>query len=937
MAKSLKYLSVMMATLFAASCQQDEFEDNNEHLTERHNITAEIENFITEDGQIQDKYLTSWSPNDMIMVFDGNDSGQVYKLKEGFEDTSHGEFGIIEGLCTEGNGNKFEGTAAFYPYNENISIQTDKDGSIRLSEVSFPEQQTISENRMDRIGFPMAAYMKSDDGSLTFKNAGGIIELSLTGSQQVSKLTMTGNADETIAGHATIRINADGISDIAINNDKGNSITVTCESPIQLREDVPTLFHIFLPPTEFKEGLTITVIDTNGDYTEIGTEDSVSINRSQITRISGLKNITDKCILKDGTYSYEEEHLKYITVVNYRQIIMSKDIPSGLLPSIGNIIILPATENAPNGLIGKVTSIQDNGPDMTISTGTATLQETFKELRVRTSLDISSYLESAKDSEGRVMKAISVPTKASGEIGFKKSVPIENDYFEGSLGFSFKLDMNIDISNSKLKVFDVSFEKESGLSGEWTISSERGIECIFADLELKFRPILIPGTPIYIVPILYAEESLSCNGKLKFKADIEYLFEHQTYEFSYRDGTTYADSNNLLNDKDRSFRFNSLEAEAAININTTIGGKLCLYNEDMLSFGMDLSLSEILRFEDNISMNDDNLFLHNPEVELSPEMKATIYCESFLLGLMDMERIEHEIDFDLPGSILNTLPTYSKVNNWTEGNILNVTADVETDHLIKCEEKGFALFEEGTPEPIEHIYFDDTDPNKVSQEVSFRLPTSKKYTAVPYVKTDDEYHYDNGKWVDLGLSVDWARWNVGAESPGEYGNYYAWGETEPKSEYTMENYSYYIEGEYEISPDQFCNYMFTHLGLDISGTPYDAAYVNWGHDSRMPSKTEMMELIQNCTWEEGTYDNIKGCHVIGPKGTSIFIPYSGAYDYYTIRDLNTYGFLWTSTEDTINFLNYICAYQLNANSIEQNINLWYTRLVGLPVRAVHVR
>ena len=89
------------------------------------------------------------------------------------------------------------------------------------------------------------------------------------------------------------------------------------------------------------------------------------------------------------------------------------------------------------------------------------------------------------------------------------------------------------------------------------------------------------------------------------------------------------------------------------------------------------------------------------------------------------------------------------------------------------------------------------------------------------------------EWVDLGLpsGVKWATCNVGASDPWEYGDYFAWGETSPKSEYTKENSKTYNR----------------NMG-DISGNPnYDAARANWGGSWRIPTKKEFHELGTECT------------------------------------------------------------------------------------------
>lgn len=124
-----------------------------------------------------------------------------------------------------------------------------------------------------------------------------------------------------------------------------------------------------------------------------------------------------------------------------------------------------------------------------------------------------------------------------------------------------------------------------------------------------------------------------------------------------------------------------------------------------------------------------------------------------------------------------------------------------------------------------------------------------------------------GAVVDLGLSVYWCSCNVGAEAPEEYGDYYAWGETKPKSSYLQKNYAFYDDN----------TKTYTNIGNDISGTEYDAATANLGNDWRMPTKAEIKELRDNCTWEWVQIKSINGYKVTGSNGNSIFIPAAGFY------------------------------------------------------------
>jgi hypothetical protein len=117
--------------------------------------------------------------------------------------------------------------------------------------------------------------------------------------------------------------------------------------------------------------------------------------------------------------------------------------------------------------------------------------------------------------------------------------------------------------------------------------------------------------------------------------------------------------------------------------------------------------------------------------------------------------------------------------------------------------------------------------------------------------------------VDLGLSVLWADCNVGAESPEEPGVRFAWGETEQKTYYTIDNYKY--KQSYDNGKEK----------LDVE---YDAAHVNWGGEWRMPTKEEYAELFRNCEWVDTTLNGVEGflftSKVPGYTSNSIFLPFT---------------------------------------------------------------
>ena len=127
-----------------------------------------------------------------------------------------------------------------------------------------------------------------------------------------------------------------------------------------------------------------------------------------------------------------------------------------------------------------------------------------------------------------------------------------------------------------------------------------------------------------------------------------------------------------------------------------------------------------------------------------------------------------------------------------------------------------------------------------------------------------------GKAIDLGLpsGLKWASCNVGASSPEEIGGYYAWGETEEKDWFSWGNYAY-CNGTQETCHD---------IGPNISGTAFDAAFVKWGGNWRMPTIEEINELESECEMVTTSMNGVKGILAIGPNGNSIFLPCGGLLD-----------------------------------------------------------
>ncbi len=198
---------------------------------------------------------------------------------------------------------------------------------------------------------------------------------------------------------------------------------------------------------------------------------------------------------------------------------------------------------------------------------------------------------------------------------------------------------------------------------------------------------------------------------------------------------------------------------------------------------------------------------------------------------------------------------------------------------------------------------------------------------------DDTDTYDPADWVDLGLpsGLKWATRNVGASSPTDYGDYYAWGETSPKSVYDWSTYRY-CNGSYN-SLTKYCSsssYGYNGFtdGLTTLQPDDDAATANYG--GRTPTQAEWQELIDNTTHQWETIDGVNGYRFTGSNGNSLFLPAAGDRYGSDIDGAGRYGYYWSSSLYTVGPY---CAWSCDFNSGSVDMNSG-SRYYGLTVRAV---
>lgn len=162
--------------------------------------------------------------------------------------------------------------------------------------------------------------------------------------------------------------------------------------------------------------------------------------------------------------------------------------------------------------------------------------------------------------------------------------------------------------------------------------------------------------------------------------------------------------------------------------------------------------------------------------------------------------------------------------------------------------------------------------------------------ATMFVCVSTKAQSDNGRdYVDLGLKVKWATCNIGATRPEEYGDYIAWGEIEPKGEYTL--FSYFDTANLG---ETYRYYHYQSGGHQILEKDEDAAHERWGKNWRLPSNKEQDELREKCTWKWTQLNGVGGYEVTGPNGNSIFLPAAGyRYDYQYNLEVGNVGVYWS--------------------------------------------
>lgn len=743
------FVATVIATSLTA-CQQESFEVR----TDSDNYYASVEAFATGTKTVLgENRSVVWSSEDRIAIFEGKDVGQAYQVLDSYVGKSSGEFAEVEGLVTDGTDAAIEGSIAVYPFNEDLTVTSGDNGDYVIEGVTFPSEQKYVAGSFSDEAFPMVAV--TSDKNLSFKNVGGVLKLSLTGSYSVSSITLTGNSGELLSGPATVTLGPDGIPSAIMSDDASTSVSLVCDPAVQLDSETATEFYISIPPTEFEAGFTVTIADCEGS-----TKTKIAENHNKVSRSSILK-MPDLNIDDIGSYAV-------FTQIDHESLKESI-WESGMINENGDYILLK------NDLDNRicVAGNENTGPELyfVLDENNDVIEFLYEDL----------YCTIEYDDNNMYVNVVTETENQHHIFDFKRNT---------SKVYNATLDSK---SSETEEEYNATLDAGKAL---WNISTIGGAVNLIVD-SFKGKDIS-RDLDVYALCVLAGTKS----NLAGYALSAIYEMYKSVEEFHKID-------------EDRYFGDCSVSISSAIQETDgswTLVIDICnIPDADMIMPG-GIKVGAVIGKNKNKVRHPQN---HSSEAFNPQANNCWIIAEK-------------DVDNNHPNSTITmTIESY-----YIEKDDIYYIRP----YLIQFITNGFSIIES-------------------SKQIRYG-----EFITIPH----------NEKWVDLGLSVLWAAYNVGASSPEEGGGCYAFGETEEKSYYDWANYKYL---EYYSFTDGVYWAGSSLNRKTISGTSYDVAHVKWGGGARMPTIGEVRELLDNCSFTGGIYNGVEGDYVMGPNGNSIFLPF----------------------------------------------------------------
>lgn len=315
-----------------------------------------------------------------------------------------------------------------------------------------------------------------------------------------------------------------------------------------------------------------------------------------------------------------------------------------------------------------------------------------------------------------------------------------------------------------------------------------------------------------------------------------------------------------------------------------------------------------------------------PEVvTLSAEQNDTgaVVCKAYIENLSYIAKYYADSPND---TLLKCGIIYSPKNTYDPYATKTVYADVfnlENGDTIACT---FSDFKYNT-KYYYHVFF------RLGSMVADGNVETFKFIFIP-----KDNGVENGRdYIEMGLSVRWATVNIGAVNPEDYGDCFAWGETEAKSDYSWSSYKWCDGTSSYMTKYSVGKGMGVRDNKDTLEPEDDAAHVQWGGGWRLPTKAELDELRRKCTWTRTSVNGVVGFLVTSKMDCytdrSIFLPLGGFWSDTEYLNATYQGYYWSSSIGTDEKQGQYAAHCLYISSIGHNGYICY-RNYGFSIRPV---
>ena len=296
------------------------------------------------------------------------------------------------------------------------------------------------------------------------------------------------------------------------------------------------------------------------------------------------------------------------------------------------------------------------------------------------------------------------------------------------------------------------------------------------------------------------------------------------------------------------------------------------------------------------------------------EPNTTYYVRAYAQNWLQLIAYSEEVSFttvDVP--TVTTLEVTNITNSTAVANasvtFSNMSQIVERGFLYGTSDEGLWYGNVGSDVAV----YEGTSQNDFSCSLA-GLDSNTEYYVRAYAKTVEGIGYgdivsfttsggggtDDHAYVDLGLpsGLLWATCNVGADNPEDYGDYFAWGETQPRDMYNWSTYQY-CNGSY-TTLTKYCNSStYGNNGFTDNLTTLlpedDAATANWGSGWRMPTQAEFQELLDNTTVTWTQQNGVNGRLFTAANGNSLFLPAVGYRYDGSLDGAGSFGLYWSSS------------------------------------------